>query len=69
MRTQTEPVLSPVRTTGPNVRTNYLIRATIETEVRQVGEDGGGQESPHRRQNFLHNAPKNHIPWCRRSQT
>lgn len=58
-----------VRATGPNVCTNYLIRATIETEVRQVGEDGGGQESPHRRQNFLHNAPKNHIPWCRRSQT
>ena len=39
MRTETEPVLSPVRATGPNVCTTFghLIRATIETEVKQVG--------------------------------
>lgn len=33
------------------------------TEVKQVGgEDGGGQESPHRRQNILRDTPKSHIP-------
>lgn len=33
------------------------------TEVKQVRrEEGGGQESPHRRQNILCNTPKNHIP-------
>lgn len=66
-----ELVLSPVQASGLNVCTtcSYLIRATIGQRWSRLGEDGGGQESPHRRQNILHNTPKNHIPWCHYSQT
>lgn len=34
----------------------------------RLGEDEGGQESPHRRQNILPSIPKNHILWCHYSQ-
>lgn len=56
-----EPVLSPLTECVFNIP--LLDNSYNGTEVKQVGgEDGGGQESPHRRQNILHNTPKNHIP-------
>lgn len=67
---ETEPVLSPVQATDLNICSTFsnLIRVTIGQRWSRLGEDGGGQKSPHRRQNILSNTPKNHIPWCHCSQ-
>lgn len=60
-----------VISTGLNVCTTFgcVIKATIGQRWSRLGEDDGGQESPHRRQNILRKTPKNHIPWCGYSQT